>query len=185
MKKLMIIALLALMAGCGARKKDVQQSTEEIDLKASGDTIAHVVEHAAVKELTEEREASEVHRSLAGIEVGPGGSVTITEFDKDGKKTRETQMKDNGRATDSNEQSKSEQTSSKQKNEATAKTTAASGSHAIEVKGSEKNKDIQMKRDGLSLLPLIISCVSGAAAFLFCLWIRKKIRNENNKHNPA
>jgi len=185
MKKLLIIALLALLAGCGARKKDVQQSSQELELQASGDTIVHIVEHAAVKEQLETREASEITKTLTGFEVGPGGSVIFSVFDKDGNKIGETMMIDNARTTNSNEQSKSEKKSSSHKNEANAKTTAASGSHAIEVKGSQKNKAVQLKRDGLSLLPLIVSCVSGAATFLFFLWMRKKIRNENNKDIPA
>lgn len=176
----MIIAVIALVAGCGARKKDVQQSSRELDLAALSDTTTHVVENKAVEEKNEERSATETNKAAAGVEVGPGGSATITEFDEDGNKIRETTINENGRTTNTNEQSKSESASSSHKNETSGKVTDASGSHRLEVKDKEKTKDVQVKRDGSAAGWIWLIILLAAATYVYYR-IRKNKSHESDK----
>lgn len=187
-KKLMLLSLLVL-ASCGTRKRELQESKVKYLFESSVDTSFNSKQQLERKmvELIKLNQYSK--NTTIEYEGNEGDSLSVQQFGPGGKLISETKIKGKGKAKISESQEELNSDKKLEQTEETKSDVKASGKKKIKAAAAEKKSQLKVERD-TSLIPwwlwiLIVAVLILYLNYRFKLFpIRKKhVLKESDSNN--
>ena len=191
MKKVILLFVILLCAGCGSRRKEVKSFSSKYDFKMHLDTTFRFSSQLLTDIRTKESSKTSEKNTVIEYEGGAGDSLSIQNFGADGKLVSETRIKGSGKTKIIDKESSSE--NSLDINSKSDETTnlEATGSKDIEAAGSEIGKAVDIKRSGtfpwwLWLIVIVVIALYLNYRFKW-IWPFKKhvLKESDDKNNFA